>query len=206
MVMFYKITQVLVILFFAFFVSDLRKKNKIKRILNPNLLIVMKLAYMVPLLIFLSSVICTEQLVYMDFLSLFITLVGLGIVSIAKLSLGRNHSWTGYVTFPDAFCTGSVFSYVRHPMYSGIFTCIIGMLLHVLFHAPLPLSLINIIFSAFIVYVLISSANAEADHLLELFGEDYQNYMKQVHPFFPVRKYDSGASSKQQTEADTSLY
>ena len=195
--MIYKIFQVTVILFFAYFVSDFRKKNITKQLLSPTLLIAMKLAYMVPLIIFLSSVIRTERLLITDLLSLGITLVGLGVVAFAKLTLGKNHSWTGYGTFPEVFCTGGVFSYVRHPMYSGIITCIIGMVLHVVFHASLALILINIIYSAFIVYVLTSSAKAETDHLLGLFGEDYQNYIKQVHPFFPVRKYANEASTEQ---------
>ena len=79
---------------------------------------------------------------------------------------------------------------MRHPMYTGIITCIIGMVLHVGFHVSFLYLVINVIFSLFIIYVLISSARVETSHLLELFGENFQHYIDQVHPFLPVRRYN----------------
>lgn len=183
----YKIVQTLIILLFAFFVSDLRKKNQTKKLLNQTLLVSMKVIYLIPLLIFLFSVFRSNTFLVSDFLSLLFTLVGLAIVMVAKISLGTYHSWTGLGTYPKAFLSKGIYSKIRHPMYTGIFTCIIGMWFHVFWHASLFLIITNFCCSLFIFYVLISSSHKEEEHLLLLFGNDYQQYLNQVHPFLPIK-------------------
>ena len=53
----YKILQISIIILFGVLVSDLRKKNITKRLLDQKLLILMKVSYLAPLFIFLVSVI-----------------------------------------------------------------------------------------------------------------------------------------------------
>ena len=122
----YKSVQTLIILPFAFF-SDLRKKDKTKKPLNQTLLVSKKVIYLIPLLIFLFSVFRSNTFLVSDFLSLLFTLVGFAIVMVAKISLGTYNSWTGFGTLPKAFLSKGIYSIIRHPMYTGIFTCIIGM-------------------------------------------------------------------------------
>lgn len=186
---FYKILQISIIILFGVLVSDLRKKNITKRLLNQKLLIIMKLSYLAPLIIFLVSVITNKKILITDVFALVITLIGLMVVADAKFNLGKNHSWTGYGTFPENFCTKGSFSLMQHPMYTGIIICIIGMVLHVSFHVSWPWLLLNLVSSLFIIYILISSAKKENEHLQELFGDDYKNYADQIHPFLPIRRY-----------------
>jgi len=183
----YKIFQILIILLFAFFVSDLRRKNVTKELLNGKLILLMKIIYIIPLLIFLISVINSDELLITDIISMSFTIVGLVIVILAKLTLGVNHSWTGYGTFPEEFLRKGIFSKIRHPMYTGIFICIFGMWFHVFWHATLLLAIINFSCSLFIFYVLISSARKETEHLINLFGDDYEHYANRVHPFLPIK-------------------
>ncbi len=185
----YKILQISIIILFGVLVSDLRKKNITKRLLDQKLLILMKVSYLAPLFIFLVSVINNEKYLLTDVFALFITLIGLMVVANAKYHLGRNHSWTGYGTFPEHFCTKGSFSLMQHPMYTGIIICILGMVLHVSFHISWPWLLLNLVSSAFIVYILVSSAKKENEHLQELFGDEYKNYADQIHPFLPIRRY-----------------
>ena len=187
MLIFYKVSQVVIILLFAFFVSDLRKKNQTKELLNHKLIIVMKIVYIIPLAIFLYSVITTEALLVTDFISFLLTLIGLVVVILAKSSLGINHSWTGYGTFPKSICKKGIFSIIRHPMYTGIFMCILGMWFHVISHQNVLLIIINLISSFFILFVLTSSAIKEEQHLSSLFGEDYEEYERCVPRFFPIK-------------------
>ena len=182
MIIIYKVIQVIIIILFAFFVSDLRKKNQTTELLNHNLLLFMKLIYIVPLVIFLYSVVKVSNILWSDVFGLLLTLFGLFIVIIAKFSLGNNHSWTGYGTFPDAFCAKGIYSVVRHPMYFGIFLCIGGMWFHVVGHLGWLLIAINLISSLFIIYVLASSSKKEELHLKNLFGESYERYKQSVPP------------------------
>ena len=110
-------------------------------------------------------------------------------VIVSKISLGVNHSWTGYGTFPKEFLSSGIYSKIRHPMYMGIFICIFGMWFHVFWHATLLFLIINYICSLFIFYVLIASASKEEKHLLYLFGKDYQQYVIKIHPFLPITKH-----------------
>jgi len=183
-----KIVQTLIILLFALLVSDLRRKNQTKTLLNRTLLVFMKVIYLTPLLIFLVSVIRSKAFLVSYFLSLFFTLLGLVIVMVPKISLGANHSWTGYETFPKEFISNGLYSKIRYPMYTGIFICIFGMWFHFFWHTTLWFAIINFICSLFIFYVLISSAQKETQHLLLLFGNDYQQYINNVHPFLPLKK------------------
>lgn len=187
MIIFYKLLQIVIILVFALFVSDLRKKNKTKELLNHKLIIFMKVIYMVPLIIFIYSVINIRDLYISDYIGLSLTFVGLFIVILAKMSLGKNHSWTGYGTFPDSLVTSGIYSYIRHPMYVGIFVCIFGMWVHIFSHLDIYLLIVNVFSSIFILYVLLSSSKREEQHLQGIFSEDYVDYSKEVSMFLPIR-------------------
>ena len=71
----YKIIQTLIILLFALFVSDLRRKNKTIELLNGKLIVFMKIVYIIPLLIFLISVINSDSFLITDVIGMSLTIL-----------------------------------------------------------------------------------------------------------------------------------
>ena len=181
----FQIIQTLVILIFLVFVSDLRKKNQTKSLINPVLLIIMKITYVIPLGLFLLAVITLNNVFIKDWVALLLTIVGVIIVIIAKTTLGGHHSWTGYGAFPKSFSASGIYSKIRHPMYLGIYLCIIGMVLFIFKHLSLPLFIIDVVGSGYIVFILYTSAKKETEHLIGLFGTHFENYCNEVPAYLP---------------------
>ena len=181
----FQIIQALVILVFLVFVSDIRKKNKTKLLINPLLLRIMKVIYAIPLGLFLFAVITMKSIFIKDWIALLLTVVGLIIVINAKTTLGDNHSWTGYGTFPKSFSATGIYSIIRHPMYLGIYLCIIGMILFIFNHLSLPLFILDIIGSGYIIFILNTSAKRETEHLKGLFGNHFEKYCNTIPAYLP---------------------
>lgn len=181
----FQIIQSLVILIFLVFVSDLRKKNLTKSLINPILLQIMKAVYVIPLGLFLLAVITMNSVLFKDWIALILTITGLIIVVIAKITLGTNHSWTGYGAFPKSFSASGIYSLIRHPMYLGIYLCIIGMILFIFRHLSLPLFIVDIIGSGYIFFILYTSAKKETEHLISIFGNTFEKYRDDVPAYLP---------------------
>lgn len=145
----------------------------------------MKAVYVIPLGLFLVSVITMNSIFYKDWIALLITIAGAIIVIIAKVTLGNNHSWTGYGSFPKSFSASGIYSIIRHPMYLGIYLCIIGMVLFIYKHLSFPLLVIDIIGSGYIIFILYTSAKKETEHLISLFGDNFEKYRSKVPAYLP---------------------
>ncbi len=105
-------------------------------------------------------------------------LIGLGIVlvGVALIIMGWGRIYSAQRE--DKLVTGGLYSYMRHPQYTGIYLALFGQLIH---WPTLPTLLL---FPA-IVYLYYHLAKKEEKTMLERFGREYDNYRKKVPMFFP---------------------
>jgi protein-S-isoprenylcysteine O-methyltransferase Ste14 len=182
----FKIVQLVVIIVFAVFISDLRKKSQ-SPLISQTPLRVLKLCYLVPICIYAYTIVTLASLSYFDALALVITCMGTMLVAISKISLGDKHTWAGYCLKTNkGFRAEGVYSYVRHPLYTGIFVFSIGGFFTFILNSMWFLSAI-VVFA--IISFLAIVAKRETAHLSERFGEPFNEYKKQVHPFLPLRRF-----------------
>ena len=105
-----------------------------------------------------------------------ITVIGLAIAIWARFTIGKN--WSGQVTFKKdhELITRGPYKFVRHPIYTGLLTMMLGALLY---------------FGSLLVLLLfISSAigfafkfKQEEKVMIKHFGKRYQDYMKRKIDF-----------------------
>jgi len=181
-----KIIQFVIIVVFAVFISDLRKKNQ-SPLIGQMPLKVLKLCYLIPIIFYGYIIITLTSLTIFDVLALTITCAGSVLVAISKISLGDKHTWAGHCLKANkCFMTKGVYSYIRHPLYTGIFVFSIGGFFTFILNSMW--FLVAIIVFAIIGFLAIV-AKKETSYLSERYGEPFDEYKKQVHPFLPLRRF-----------------
>jgi protein-S-isoprenylcysteine O-methyltransferase Ste14 len=75
--------------------------------------------------------------------------------------------------------TYGIYSYMRHPQYTGFILMTFGLLIH---WATLPL----LVMWPLLVRQYYKLAKMEEEEMITKFGDQYQKYMKKVPMFFPV--------------------
>ena len=187
----FKIVQLIVIVIFVVFISDIRKKPKSNPIVNQRLLLELKLCYLVPICVYAYSLITLSYITYLDFFALLITLTGTAIALLAKITLADKHTWTGYCLEGNCFIAKGIYAYIRHPLYVGIYLFIFGGLLTLIPNTIWYLNLIVIISLCYIMPFLAIVAGKETKYLSKQFGDSFYRYQKTIHPFLPMKKYSS---------------
>jgi len=190
----YQIFQCLNTLVFMYFISDFRRKITQERdwYLDKKFTVLMRVCYPLPVFIYLYTLMTFEQVFITDYLASCCTILGTSLIIKAKHDLGELHLWAGwYYPQLDTFIVHGIYSWIRHPLYVGIYITIIGVLLTVVPHAHYLLSLIIFILYSYIGGILALSAVKETQKLSEQFGHKFLEYKKQVHPFLPIRKFTS---------------
>jgi len=77
------------------------------------------------------------------------------------------------------------YMFVRNPMYLGRFFLIFGILM--MTGNPWLLILLTIVYY----YYMVNRVNREEKILAELFGKDYENFCRDVHPYLPgFKRFD----------------
>ena len=182
----FKTIQLVIALIFTVFISDLRRKNQ-SPLIGQNSLKVLKLCYLVPISIYIYTITTLASLSYFDALALTMTCFGTALAAISKITLGDKHTWAGYCLQANKrFMTKGIYSYIRHPLYTGIFVFSIGG-----FFTFIPNSMWFL--SAIVIFTIISFlaivAKRETAYLSRKFGEPFNEYKRQVHPFLPLRRF-----------------
>lgn len=126
-----------------------------------------------------------------DFFALSLTLLGTVTAAKAKRDLGICHTWTGYCKESSSLRADGIYAYVRHPLYTGIYLFIMGGLSTIIIHSPWYLTTVVIGMVIFIMSFLAIAASKETNYLRNNLGKDFENYLEQVHPFLPLKKYNS---------------
>lgn len=148
----------------------------------------MRIAYQIAPFCYLYFLFKVMETSLCDYAALLLMIIGTIIVIIAKLELGKNHSWAGYFANETSeFVTTGIYSFVRHPLYLGIVIAVTGTIFVVL-----PRLYLNMVLFLFylvgmicsFVFMFISSLK-ETEFLLNKFGEPFKQYIDQVPAYFP---------------------
>lgn len=111
-------------------------------------------------------------------IGLLLILIGCGFAVWARLILGRN--WSGMVTVKKdhVLITRGPYSWVRHPIYSGILLALVGT-------AVVSGKLVYLIALPATVLALWLKLRTEEKFMLETFGEQYTVYRQRVKALIP---------------------
>jgi protein-S-isoprenylcysteine O-methyltransferase Ste14 len=172
------------------FISDIRKKPQSNPIVNQRMLLVLKLCYLIPISVYAYSLVSLAGITPLDYLAFAITLTGTSISTLAKITLADKHTWTGYCMNGNCFVAKGIYSYIRHPLYLGIYLFIFGGLLTLIPNTVWYLNTIVFLSLCYIMPFLAIVARRETKYLNHQFGDSFLRYQKETHPFIPVRKYN----------------
>ncbi len=89
--------------------------------------------------------------------------------------------WRGIHSGNGELVTQGIYKYIRHPQYSGFILMIIGFLVQ------WP-TIITLVTAPILLFMYAKLAKKEELIMLELFGEEYENYRKKVPAFIPFIK------------------
>lgn len=186
----FKIVQFAVIVAFTYFISDLRKKNRSSLLINKKFLLTLKLSYAFPIIIYSYVILALVSVSYFDVLALVTTSIGTAIAAIAKLTLSSKHTWAGYCfASTECFVSKGIYAYIRHPLYTGIYVFIFGGALTFIPNLHwAPTLLVGLLLSYVMVFLAII-ASRETAYFTRKFGLPYKEYVMQVHPFLPFKKF-----------------
>jgi protein-S-isoprenylcysteine O-methyltransferase Ste14 len=185
----FKVAQIAILVLFVIYASNYRKKKNMVPLVNNKITIVLMIILSIPVLIFGYTIVTLEHNTIIDYISFFTTMIGLLMVIKARYDLGKCHTWVGYYSKDSTLCTKGIYSYIRHPIYTGVCVFIIGGSLSVLVHAEWILVALGAVSISFIIASLCYSATLETRRLKKMPGLKYADYIERVHPFFPIRKY-----------------
>jgi len=104
--------------------------------------------------------------------------MGLGIVLMGISLIVRGWQLVYSAQQEDKLVTEGIYSYVRHPQYTGIFLALFGQLIH---WPTLP----TLVLFPFIVWMYYHLAKKEEKAMLDKFVREYETYMQHVPMYFP---------------------
>jgi len=186
----YKLIVILIFVVFMFFISDFRNKRT-KPLIRQPWLGIMRVGYPIAPLSFSIFLITAEELFALDYVALSLIIIGTLVVIISKMALGKSHSWVGFSSLEiDDFCNTGIYSWIRHPLYVGIITAVLGTAFFVIprgLEKPY-LFIVYLIGTLFTFTFIANSSVKETEYLTEKFCEEYSNYQNQVSAFFPYKK------------------
>ena len=134
--MIFVIATLVVAAVFLFFVSDFRKKKDLKRqdmkeLLPKSFMRTVKFMYPLLFLLYLSVLFFLTP-TFFDYIALGVQVLGTFIIAKSKFDLGRQHTWAGYRFENTTLVTHGIYNFMRHPLYTGIFLFMLGMLVTIL--------------------------------------------------------------------------
>jgi len=191
----FKIAQFIILLTFAVFVSDLRKKKGMVPLLNSKLTLAMKICYPILFCVYGFVIATIESLSFLDFVALAVTSIATSLVVKAKIDLRRYHTWAGYHFDTTELVAAGVYAFIRHPLYTGVYIFILGGLSNSIIHALWFLSGMWPVIPAcavallYVMVLLPIIASRETEFLAQEFGGEFLKYQGQVHAFLPLRKF-----------------
>jgi len=185
----FQFCQAIVAITFAVFISDFKRKVGMVPLISEKWTYVLKLSLLAPLVVYSYALITLNGVLPVDLLSFGLTLLGTALVVKAKWDLSRHHTWTGFCMDAPKLVAHGIYSYIRHPLYAGVYLFVSGLTLTVTLHtswylvAPAGLAL------PYILSFLAVSASRETKRLEKKLGREFTEYKKQVHFCLPLRKY-----------------
>lgn len=126
----FKFILFLLLLGFIFFGMDIRKRDNVLSVVKNKAIIIMKLACIVLLIFYLWSVVMITHISWPQLLCLVFTLLGVILIASAKISLGKNFSWTGYKVKNMEVVKHGPYKYMKHPLYYGVYIFELGAVIN----------------------------------------------------------------------------
>jgi protein-S-isoprenylcysteine O-methyltransferase Ste14 len=189
----FKFLQFAILLVFIAFISDFRKKKGMVPLVGEGWTCLLKASYLVPLIVYGHALFFIRHIAWFDYAALGLTLLGTATVIKAKMDLSLSHTWVGYCLASTGHTTKGIYSYMRHPIYTGISVLVLGSLFTILPRLNPSISFLlpaaALISVSYILGFLIFLANRETETLLAKYGAPFRQYKEEVHAFLPLRKY-----------------
>ncbi len=133
------------------------------------------------------ALISVGQVTAIDVLALIICAVGSAVVMSAQRALKRAQAftWTGYALKQPRLVTEGIYSFVRHPLYLGVYLMEIGASIFVF--PKMPMSLIPFFVAALVFAISFNAvlAGKESRYLMTVFGDEYTRYAEKVPAIIP---------------------
>jgi protein-S-isoprenylcysteine O-methyltransferase Ste14 len=185
----FQFCQAIIGITFAVFISDFKRKTGMVPLISEKWTNVLKLVILAPLLVYAYTLLTLNVLSPVDLFSFSLTLLGASLVAKAKWDLARHHTWTGFCMDAPKLVAHGIYSYIRHPLYAGVYLFVSGLMLTVTLHASWYLVVPAALALAYILSFLAVSASRETRRLEKKLGREFTEYKKQVHFCLPLRKY-----------------
>jgi protein-S-isoprenylcysteine O-methyltransferase Ste14 len=177
--------------FFGYFISDFRHKGQMIPLVDKRLALMVKLSYLIPLSILAYTLVTMDTLLPVDLIALIGSCTATYVVGKAKVDLATYHTAAGYYANADRFVNTGIYSYIRHPLYTGIYLFSFFTFTPVAFRVPWYLTMTVILVLGYILIYLLTAARLETQRLTEQFGTAFVEYKERVHPFLPLRRFNS---------------
>jgi len=187
----FKFTTFFILALFFFFVSDFRIKEGMTPLIKKQVIFLIKIFYATPIFVYIYLILKIENIYFSSYLGLIVNIIGTLLVIKAKMDLGEYHTWAGHILSSTKIIKNGVYSYIRHPLYTGIHIFILGGIIMGINNHPFSfLTVMIILFFVSLINIFLSiSAFKESNYLQEEFGKDYVEYKKQVHAFLPIKRH-----------------
>jgi protein-S-isoprenylcysteine O-methyltransferase Ste14 len=199
MIVFYKLVAFAVFAIFVFFVFDIRQKPGMVPIVRPIYTRIMKLLSIALFGVYAVVLARLQELTAVDWAALAFTTAGASLVTTAKLTLGRFHTWTGFHLQSTTIVRAGIYSYLRHPLYTGIFLVEFGGLALVTPRLAqidlrlLPLTAVTVLY---LMTFNIVMAGRESREMARKFGPEFDAYRSEVRAFIPIRRAPAAPSQR----------
>ena len=181
--------QAIVAITFAVFISDFKRKVGMVPLISEKWTYALKLLLLVPLFIYAYALITLPAVLAVDLFSFGLTFLGTALAVKAKWDLARHHTWAGFCMDAPKLVAHGIYSYMRHPLYAGVYLFVSGLTLTVTLHASWYLVVTAGLALVYILSFLAVSASRETRRLEKKLGREFTEYKKQVHFCLPLRKY-----------------
>lgn len=117
-------------------------------------------------------------------------------VAKAKLDLSKHHTWAGYYMETPKLVARGIYSYVRHPLYVGIYLFVFGIIFSLVESVNWYLSAIALVAVVYVLAFLAVAAKRETQILETKLGTEFSEYKKKVHFCLPIRKFKQTEHTK----------
>ncbi len=185
----FRVVQLAVMLVFAVLISDFRRRKGSSPLLPPRAVLLLKLIYPVPFLMYVWVVARLREPAARDLAALALTIVGSVLVARARIDIGTSYTWTGYRQEQPHLVTRGIYGWVRHPIYTGIGLFLIGGTLTVFGRVSLAAHVVAFLSIVYIGAFLIVAATRETRVLAASVGEDFDRYRRRVGAFWPSPRH-----------------
>jgi protein-S-isoprenylcysteine O-methyltransferase Ste14 len=187
----FKCAQLAALVVFVWYGFDLRRKQGMVPLVAPWFTRIMKAASCVVVALYLYLLWAIDRLVWADALALLFTGTGAALVRAAKQELGSGHTWTGYCIASPTLVASGIYSYLRHPLYAGVYLFEVGALCtfapRVSVLPPWAVAL-GVMCLVYAMTFNATMAAFETRRMARMFGAELEAYRARVRAFIPVRR------------------